>query len=167
MLCAVRFPTAMKKWLRPSMMVMALLALFASALPALSWACPVTGRIGEAATVCNRLPANKASAAMPCCAKRQAAGKSCLVRCCKEVPQPSGSDKEKNTAPTLTHADTLSVLAQLSQGTRPTPVAFTPPCTPLVIEPSSRFAPRDADCAPLPLSQSAPAAFAGRAPPIS
>ncbi len=70
----------MKKWLRPSMVVLALLALLASALPSSVWACPVSGRVGSAATVCKGvMPATIAvseATSQPCA---HAGG-----RCCKK-----------------------------------------------------------------------------------
>ena len=42
----------MKTWRRPKFALFALLAMFASLLPQLVWSCPMTGRVGSAATVC-------------------------------------------------------------------------------------------------------------------
>lgn len=156
----------MKKWLRSSTTMMALLALFALGVPSLAWTCPVTGRTGNAATVCDRSPHIKAPVAMPCCAKVQATGTGCLGQCCKSVPQPPGSDKDKDTATTQAHFGTASLLSQLIQAAHSTFVVSTLPAIPLIIEPKRGIEVGDSPPNAHLLAQHAPAAVAGRAPPL-
>lgn len=164
---ARRFDTVMKKWLHSSMTMMALLALFALGVPSLAWACPVTGRTGNAATVCDRSPNGGTSVAMSCCARVQAPGTGCMGQCCKSVPQPSGSDQNKDTAAAPSHADTASLLSQLTQAAHTTLVVSTLPTIPLTMEPTHRVDVGDSPSETHLLAQHAPAAFAGRAPPLS
>lgn len=105
----------MAKWCRPQFTALALLALLALLLPSLAWACPITGRIGGAATVCN-YPANggdsttsDSATSMPCCAQMQRG------QCCKPTLQLPGSDDSKDTSVIQPHADSRSILTRLTE----------------------------------------------------
>ena len=57
----------MHLWRRSSLAVVALLALLASIVPASAWSCPMTGRIGSAAFVCEGMKQPCVHAGSPCC----------------------------------------------------------------------------------------------------
>jgi hypothetical protein len=57
----------MKKWCSPGLALIALLALFASTLPAYAWFCPMTGRVGSSAFVCAGMTQNCAHTPSKCC----------------------------------------------------------------------------------------------------
>lgn len=158
----IRFDFLMKKWLRPSLMTMAVLALFASLLPSLIWACPVTGRTGTVNTVCNR--SQDGSSVMSCCAKVEAHDANCMVQCCKSVPHPASNDGG-NSIPARAHIDTAALVSQ-SLAAPVILITPAPPLAPLALEPLQTFAFGDSDVTPL-LAQDAPSALAGRAPPLS
>lgn len=67
----------MQKWRRRPLALAALLTLLASLVPAPAWACPVTGRVGTAAFVCEGMAQPCAQHGSPCC--------------CHPVSLPSGS----------------------------------------------------------------------------
>ncbi len=152
----------MVQWRRPRWIVLALLALLALVSPSLTWACPVTGRTGSAATVCDHSMSGAAasdSATMACCKQM-----TMQSGCCKALPPlPEGESSTNSLA--SSHADTASALAQLSKVAHATGVVIMPPLAPLVIEPPHGFAAADSDTSLL--SQSTPPVFAGRAPPLS
>ena len=87
----------MKRWRNPLLVWLACLALFATALPAQSWQCAMTGRIGDKPMVCAQ--AMQAAAAIPPCCRH----------CCKTLNLPPSD----SNPPTDTHPST----AQLSGGT--------------------------------------------------
>ncbi len=62
-----RMKAAMQRWRRPTTIILAMVAFFASLLPAPSWACPITGRIGDATLVCAQMSPHCARAFSKCC----------------------------------------------------------------------------------------------------
>ena len=153
----------MSSWRRLPLTLMALFALCALMLPSLVWACPMSGRVGNATQVC-RATTENARAAMPCCAKNRATPlPSCLGKCCKPIPQLPSQDSNKNSALHPVNANFSGLLDQLSQTAYPiiTPAS---PVAPLVIEPTTRAT---WDDSPVPLlpAQFAPGSLLGRAPP--
>ena len=158
----------MAQWRRPEFTVLALLALFALVMPSLTWACPVTGRIGPAATVCkSSVNGSLPSDVMPCC--RQMKGRTtaeCFTKCCKSVPQLPGSDTNKSAALTQSHGDMSSILNHLANAAHAVLITFALPTAPPTIEPPQATTCDDVSVTPL-LSQYAPSALAGRAPPLS
>jgi hypothetical protein len=57
----------MKKWCCSGLVTVALLALFASNLPAYAWFCPMTGRAGNSTFVCAGMTQNCAHTGSKCC----------------------------------------------------------------------------------------------------
>lgn len=106
----------MRKWRSPAWAMLAIVALFATILPAHAWSCPMTGRTGDATTVCRSKAATGAETILPCC--RHMASSRCLSKCCKSVSLPS-SNQPKKVALGLTQIRTvLTSLAQQAQVTQ-------------------------------------------------
>lgn len=162
-------------------MVVAFLAIFSLVAPSFAWACPVTGRTGTPAQVCDRTPSSQAmssevmtgmggessggiSSVMTCCI--QSGAIQCLNTCCQSVPQLPHENEKINTLEQA-HTSTATLLSHLSQAAQTIHIVWALPVAPLVIEPSRVVALHD-DTSVLPLSpQHAPSAHAGRAPPVS
>ena len=162
---------AMKKWLRPSMVMMALLALMASALPSSAWACPVSGLVGAATQVCQRTANINASDSstpgamsdiVPCCAQQQAI--SCLNTCCHSVPQLPGSD-DKGGPLEKAHAGNTAISSHLAQATQNVVMISVRQSAPLMIEPTQAGVISDGASPLLLKPLHTPATQAGRAPP--
>jgi hypothetical protein len=139
----------------------ALLALFASACPAPAWACPVTGRVGDAALVCQgKTPGARCPAH---CA--HAGGK-----CCKSLPLPplpNGNPDEARDGGLLKVTPFYS--AALIRLSAPS-VSIGPDIAPLpewprVLAPLIE-APRFTASPPPFIALHRPASLAGRAPPV-
>lgn len=149
----------MTGWRRPQFTALALLALLALLMPSLAWTCPVTGRAGAAATICNHPTDGGSSAAvMPCCANMRDG------KCCKPLPQLPNNDSSRDTALAPTHVDASAILSHLSQAACTGFVVFVLPPAPLVIAPAGITSDDPVFDAPL-SSQHAPPAASGRAPP--
>lgn len=145
----------MKAWRHPSLIVTALLALFASFLPSQGWSCPVTGRVGSAAWVCEGL-------ATPCAAPGS--------KCCRPVTlalgsfalDPSAVDAVLSQAPQLAPKLRVSALQQVFAGDQDAILSdafFSPPCAHL---PAFERAASSWGC----ISRHGPPRFSGRAPPL-
>ena len=155
----------MKKWLRPSMVLMALLALMASGLPSSAWACPMSGRVGSAATVCKGMMPASASpsdaAPQPCA---HAGGK-----CCQPVslpPLPGQSDDEQHPATPFIAPATNAGAASAFLAQPPTvDIAALLPAVPLRLSPPQTWLARFTNSPPPLRLQHRPASIAGRAPP--
>lgn len=158
------YTTPMKKWLRSSTVMIALLALMASALPSSAWACLMSGRIGSAATVCKgMMPASVApgDATSPPCAHMGG-------RCCKPVSLPplsnQSSDDEKH--PVTAFALAASAALTFLPAYLPTvEIAVVLPPAPRAVTPPQEWLARRNNSPPSFLSQHRPASLAGRAPP--
>lgn len=154
----------MKKWFRPSIAMMALLALMASALPSSAWACLMSGRIGSAATVCKgTMPASVApsDATSPPCAHLGG-------RCCKPVSLPplpgQSSNDEKHPVTALAPAANTA-LAFLPAHPPTVEIAVVLPAAPRAVTPPQEWLARRNNSPPSLISQHRPASLAGRAPP--
>jgi hypothetical protein len=90
----------------PFWIAMAFIALLATMLPSLVWSCPMTGRIGDAALICNYAArtSSSRSSSMPCC-QHPMDGK-----CCKRTPQPSNNDNGKDVSFALAKMLTAALL---------------------------------------------------------
>ncbi|HEX8235459.1 MAG TPA: hypothetical protein VF600_05845 [Abditibacteriaceae bacterium] len=147
----------MKKWQGSFWTVLTLIALFAATLPALAWACPMTGQIGDAAAICkSMMPQTGISTAQPCADPR---------RCCKPLTLPSHNERHENTG--AAQSRTIGAPGQ--------PLKIAPATTSATaVLPSSSIllaAPQRSSLRPaaflFPLrSQHRPHAVAGRAPPV-
>lgn len=151
----------MQKWRSPVLTILAVLALFASALPSLAWACPMTGRIGTLATVCNSSSLNAAQP-MRCCSHGQA---KCMKSCCKPIPQPPENDGKSSTSPPqLDRANSLLTPPAVSFQT--SLLSFALPSLPELASPSlpgwTDYSPSSSSLG----SKYTPEAHAGRAPPL-
>ena len=163
---ALRFDTVMKKWLRPPMTIMALLALLALVTPSFAWACPITGLTGNAAALCGRPADSPKAAAMTCCARMQKANANCMRQCCKPTPKLPAGDTDKCVAPVQSQADTAGVLSHLANASHAVILVSVQPLAPLTMEPSRGFSYGDAPSDSRLPAQNAPSALAGRAPPL-
>lgn len=159
------FKSVMRNWLRPSMIVMALLALLASGLPSSAWACPITGSIGSAATVCKgMMPANVTSSdalSQPCA---RVGGK-----CCKPVSLPplqDQSDDEKHPGTAFAPASSAGAALAFLLAHSPTiELAAVLPAAPRRLSPAQTWLARFTNSPPPLRWQHRPASIAGRAPP--
>jgi hypothetical protein len=152
----------MAKWRRPQFAVLALLALLALLLPSLAWACPVTGRTGAAATICN-YPANGGDSAtpMPCCEHMRRG------QCCKLTSQLPSTDDSKDTFLAQPHAGSRSIITHLTQAARTVvDTAMEYPPVPPTIEPPHGSILCDIAVDSSFTFQHAPPLTAGRAPPL-
>ena len=159
----------MRAWRNPFLAIVALVALTATTLPVSAWFCPVTGRIGSAATVCAMPGGTGISTAgasgndssrtsMPCCAKVENS------QCCKSLPQvPNGSGQTSTLA--LPHADSASILNCLAKAAPTGVLAAILPYRQFIkpIGGLYSFGFRTLR----PLSQNAPPTNGSRAPPLS
>lgn len=78
----------MKRWRKPIWAWLTLWALIALQAPSPLWACPMTGRIGEASHIC-RMPAGRS-----CC--KQHNGSCCKFLPFPLLPQNSDDDRQQN-----------------------------------------------------------------------
>ncbi len=144
----------MKMARRPLFLLLSLLAMFAFQLPATLWACPMTGRIGDATEVCR--DAMPTSAAMPCA---HMGGK-----CCKPLslpPSPQTDDKHSQHSFTLADTSTPHVhpVPQVAS------VAVVWPQSLQLSVPERTWRALSFHPPPKSSSLQRPAALAGRAPP--
>ena len=154
----------MKQWCIRSFAALALVALLALLLPAPAWACPVTGRVGSAATVCrDMMPASigaHGAVSQPCA---HAGGK-----CCKPVSLPplpgKSSDDEKHPAAAVAVAPPVA-LSFLLAYTPTVEIAFVLPAQPSFPAAPQAWLARLNNSPPSFLLQHRPASIAGRAPP--
>lgn len=157
----------MKNWRRPSLAIVALMALFAPLLPQVAWACPLTGRVDSPSLVCQgALPMAAApmveapvAGKMPCA---QLGG-----HCCKPlaVPGPWGSDgKSPLTLNVVASVDAVALTApqHTSSQTLMVVAAEAPQTAPALRVWLTRFT----NSPPVRSSRYRPAALAGRAPPV-
>ena len=149
------------------MVMMALLALMASALPSFAWACPVSGRIGSDTTVCKgMMPASVApsDATLQPCAHMGG-------KCCKPVSLPplqnQSPDDEKHPVTSFAPvSDAGAALAFLLAHPPTVEIAVVLPAEPRAVTPPQVWLARLNNSPPSFLSQHRPASLAGRAPPI-
>ena len=113
----------MRKWQSPWWTGIALLALIVSGLPSLAWACPMSGRVSDAATVCTHM---EGGAVMPCCARGMAGmARSCFRTCCKPVNLPSSSNERSLT--TVARTSTYVALGRLHRSAHAGTTLALPP----------------------------------------
>lgn len=150
----------MQKWRSPFLTMIAVVALFASTLPSLAWACPMTGRIGALATVCNSYSRTTA-APMRCCSHGQA---KCMMSCCKPIPQPSENEgRSSSTPPQLDRANAL--LTPPAVSFQSSLLTFALPSLPELASPSLLGGVAESLSSATLRPQRTPEAHAGRAPP--
>ncbi len=147
----------MKKWQSSLWIMLTLVALFATTLPSLVWACPMTGQIGDAATICQgAMPQTGISDIQPCADPH---------RCCKPLSLPNNNERNQSTGAATQNrligapAQSLQT-SQISAGV----AAVLPSSFTLFVAPQ-RSGLRPAALLPL-RSQHRPHAAAGRAPPV-
>ena len=153
----------MKKWRSPSLVVIALLALFVSTLPSLAWSCPVTGRIGNAATVCKGMtPPTAAATAQPCARPGS--------KCCHQVPLPTlpnnSDDNQKVTSAVFSTNGMSDLVSLLADHGKVGHIAAVLPTSPSVVPPPLDQVFLKNNPPPSFLLQHRPAAVSGRAPPL-
>jgi hypothetical protein len=152
-----------KKWRSPLWIAIAFIALFAMALPSLAWACPMTGRVGDTAMICDHAATDVDSsdtASTPPCCQHPADGK-----CCKPVPQLPSNDSRKDTSLTVAKvaaSDSLSLLAKYIDAGHSVAVFPAPPLA--VAPPHGLVFERTVSALPL-FAKHTPPVSAGRAPP--
>jgi hypothetical protein len=151
----------MRKWRSPLWIAVAFIAVFAMALPSLAWACPMTGRVGDTALICDHAANDATSSTLPCC-QHPADGK-----CCHPVPQLPNNDSRKDTALGTAKAsagDSFS-LSQLAKyiGAEYTVAVFPAPAL-VVAPPHGLVFERSLSALPL-FAKHTPPVSPGRAPP--
>ena len=92
----------MKKWQSSFWIVLTLVALFATTLPSLVWACPMTGQIGDAAAICQNMMQQTGAATQLCADPR---------RCCKPLTLPVNNERNEN-AGTVAQNRTITAPSQ-------------------------------------------------------
>ncbi|MBV9468451.1 MAG: hypothetical protein JO316_25325 [Abitibacteriaceae bacterium] len=151
----------MKQWRNSLFTVLALLGLMASAVPSLAWACPMTGLVGSADSVCRKVGAHAG-----CCCHCAMPGS----KCCQQLPvPPSDTNNNSRHDTALSHSAVApgAILHYLSQTAQTTSVVGTLPPPALSLAPQLNFLGERWVRPPLLKPQHAPPAAQGRAPPVS
>ena len=148
----------MKKWQSCFWTVLTLVALFAATLPSLVWACPMTGQIGDAATICQQMmPQSGISSTSPCADPH---------RCCKPLSLPTSNEHNQTTSAVAQNRliGAPSQFFQTSQTSSSATAVLLSSFT-LSVEPQRLNSRPTALLLPL-RSQHRPLSTAGRAPPL-
>ncbi|MDQ3812448.1 MAG: hypothetical protein M3347_00695 [Armatimonadota bacterium] len=152
----------MKKWRSRPWIIGSLVALLAAVMPSLAWACPMTGRIGDAAIVCHCAKAAATLATTPACAESHG-------KCCKQLPVPSSDtnqDSRENILAFRSQLATVSLSPQLTKIAQAGPIPLALPSPPPSLVPVRGLI-FDRNLSPPHLAgQHAPPTHAGRAPPV-
>jgi hypothetical protein len=147
----------MKKWQSSFWTVLTLIALFATTLPTLAWACPMTGQIGDAATICqNTMPQTGVATTQLCADPR---------RCCKPLTLPATNERNENVGIIVQSRTTTAPGQLLNTAQAATGAIAILPSSVVLFAASQRSSLRPAAFL-FPLrSQHRPHISAGRAPP--
>lgn len=157
----------MRKWRAPLWILAAFIALFAMISPSIAWACPMTGRIGTTAAICDHATATiEASSQSQSFAPAQCCLHPADGKCCKPVQLPGG-ENQKGTPLSLAQATSSHSLiaAQFAKALNIGHIVAVLPTTPAIAPALHGCLNNETEVSPSLFSEHTPLFSAGRAPP--